>query len=268
MDKNICRFTPYHSDSNMVHIINFVLETKKQIYSKMKLESVYKIHYVYSGHGFIHTQNSIRKISAGDIFFTFPSMPFCIESRKGFSYIYISFLGKGGQMLLDRLNISINNYIFKNFKELGELWENGLKINENVSDLACEGILHYTLSVLANTILSEERASTDTSKTFLRIKKYIDDNFSNPALSLESIANELHYNPKYISGMFKKNMNVGFSSYLNTLRIQHSCTMINHGYTSVSDIAMLCGYTDSHYFSKVFKEKIGVSPRDFINKDE
>lgn len=58
-------------------------------------------------------------------------------------------------------------------------------------------------------------------------------------------------------------MRVGISEYVATLRIQQACTLLDQGFTSVKDIAFLCGYNDPLYFSKVFKAKTGVSPREY-----
>ena len=103
-----------------------------------------------------------------------------------------------------------------------------------------------------------------TEKTFLIIKKYIDDNFTSCDLSLNCISKELLYNPKYISGLFKKKMNIGLVEYINTIRIQYACTLISQGFTSVKELAVLSGYKDALYFSKVFKKKMGVSPKQYI----
>ena len=55
---------------------------------------------------------------------------------------------------------------------------------------------------------------------------------------------------------------------LNTVRIQHACTLIEQGFTSVSDIASCCGYADPEYFSKVFRGKMGVSPGAYIHSQK
>ena len=103
------------------------------------------------------------------------------------------------------------------------------------------------------------------TKEFLAdIQKYIDDNFFNQKLSLEMISKSLSYSPKYISSVFKKKFNVGITEYLNTIRIQNACTLMKQGFTSISDVSNQCGFADAQYFSKVFKQRTGLSPKAYI----
>lgn len=265
MIENICCFIPYHKDYQSIHTINLVLETKPQIYNSFKAEAVYKVHYVCGGSGFLHMLGKVYPLSAGDVFFTFPGNPFYIESKTDFSYMYISFLGARANMIMEKLNISNNNCYFSECGAIYEFWKNAFNINQELTDLISESVLLYTFSYIGNSILTFDKNMHKTEKTFLIIKKYIDDNFTSSALSLNSISKELLYNPKYISGLFKKEMNIGLVEYINTIRIQYACTLINQGFTSVKEIAALSGYRDALYFSKVFKKKMGLSPKQYIS---
>jgi AraC-like DNA-binding protein len=40
--------------------------------------------------------------------------------------------------------------------------------------------------------------------------------------------------------------------------------MLKQGFTSVSDVALRCGYPDAQYFSKVFKRRMNLSPREYM----
>ena len=40
--------------------------------------------------------------------------------------------------------------------------------------------------------------------------------------------------------------------------------MLKQGFTSVSDVALRCGYPDAQYFSKVFKRRMSLSPREYM----
>ncbi len=265
MFKNICNFIPYNSDAYSIHTINFVLETKEYPVYPLKAHSMYRAHYVRGGSGKLHISHQEIPLKQGDVFFTFPDMQFSIESFEDFSYMYISFLGSRSNMIMDKLKISQRNFLFSGCEELSFFWESGLPFNVEISDLLTESVLLYTFAYLGNRILPKESENRKKDTLSLRIKNYIDDNFSNPELSLEQISKEVSYSPKYISTVFKKSFAVGITEYINTVRIQNACTLINQGATSVNEISIQCGYADAQYFSKIFKKKIGLSPKAFIN---
>lgn len=260
MDKNVCRFIPKSNDTDMIHTINFVLETEPQEYKGLKTISVYRIHYIAAGEGLLHLPGAVHSLNPGDIFFSFPGMPYAIESVRDFKYMYISYIGVRANMIMDTLMINRKNCLFHGFTQLCDLWLHSIHVNTNVSDLRCEGVLLFTFSVLGETLLVDTPEKGGTH-TFLKMKKYVDDNFSDTELSLDKISEEFSYNKKYISFVFRNKLRIGFSEYLNTLRIQHACTLLDQGFTSVQDVAFLSGFKDPLYFSRVFKNQMGCSPR-------
>ena len=68
----------------------------------------------------------------------------------------------------------------------------------------------------------------------------------------------------YLSHLFKQKMNVGFSEYLRTLRINYAITLFDNGLDSIKNVALLSGFSDPLYFSSVFKKTVGKSPKDYI----
>ena len=263
MEQNICHFIPFRKDILSIHTINFVLETKQQQYTRLKTESTYKIYFVCSGNGYIHTAGKKTPLSQGDIFFTFPATSFAIESKDDFQYMYISFVGYRGNELMETLHINPQHFVFHNADEISDMWEKGLHANESVMDLMSESVLLYTFAFLKERLLPENKNPKQNHSVEL-IKKYIDEHFSDHNFSLENISHDLSYNKKYISYIFKKEIGTGIIDYLNTIRIQNACTMLEQGFTSISDIADRCGYSDAQYFSKVFKSRMGYAPKQHI----
>ena len=261
MPENMCFFIPFHKDYQSIHTINLVLETKPRKSNAFKSEAVYKVHLVCGGNGFLHTLGRVHALSEGDVFFTFPGNPFYIESKTDFSYMYISFLGIRTNEIMDKLNISKNNFLFKDMSELFDIWQDSIIDNKSLLHLRCEGILLYSFSMLGE---KEIETADKANDTVMFIKKYIDDNFSDKNLSVEKISREFSYNPKYVSGIFKKKFRIGISQYIKTLRIQKACMLMEQGFTSVKDISYQCGFTDQFYFSKVFKAKMNESPKEHI----
>jgi AraC-like DNA-binding protein len=222
------------------------------------------MYYVCSGQGRLHTLGKITPLTQGDLFFTFPAAPFAIETLENFTYMYISFVGQRGNIILDSLNINPGNFIFHKANQVQPFWENGVLANGQVMELMSEAVLLYTFAFLGNRLLPDSNTHKQTHSVDL-IKKYLDDHFSEHNFSLENISRELSYNKKYISTVFKKHFGIGIIDYLNTVRIQNACTMISQGFTSVNDIADRCGYSDAQYFSKIFKAKTGLAPTQYIS---
>lgn len=87
--------------------------------------------------------------------------------------------------------------------------------------------------------------------------------------SLDELAKLINRNPKYLSTTFKREVGVGLNEYINSARIQHSLTLLRNTDYSVSNIAMLVGFNDANYFTKVFTKEIGCTPsqyrKDFLN---
>lgn len=262
---NICHFVPFHKDYYSLSTVNFVLETEFKPFSKLKTDSLYKMYLVIEGKGFLHTVGDKTALSRGDVFFTFPAVPFEIESStEDFKYIYISFLGERGNMLLDELQISSENFIFHNFEHLIEFWSRCIVIGDQYLGIKSESVLLYSFADLGECLSKKSNSKQTHTKVYQLVKKYIDDNYADSGLSLEVISRELGYNKKYISTAFKKHMHVGVIKYLQTIRIQHACTLISQGFESISDIGLQSGFSDSLYFSKVFKSIMAVSPKQHI----
>lgn len=264
MVENICHFIPTQKDYHALRIINFVLETKKQVYEKLRTEAVYKMYYVRSGQGTLHLEGRQYALKEDDIFFTFPGAPFCLESGEDFTYYYITFIGLRGNMLLDKCGISHLNAVFHDGCQLAEVWKTGMEAAPELSSLSSEAVLLYTFAFLGNRLYvpEETRKANDIAG---RIKKYVEDHYFEVDFSLEKMSRELSYNAKYMSHVFKKRFGVGVVEYLNTVRIQNARAMMAQGFTGIGDIAAQCGYSDAQYFSKLFKKKTGNSPKNYIH---
>ncbi len=256
---SVCHFIPEHKDNISVQIINFVLETEKKLASNQKTSSVYMMNYVLEGEGVFHTQRGSYPLTKGDIFFCLPASPYAIESGDDFQYMYISFLGTRANIIMDELKISAQNCVFQGFDHLAPFWKQAIDSSPAFSGLRSEGLLLYTFSFLKNDLQADAEESPDVTTAL--IKKYIDEHANDPDLSVEKISNDLIYNKKYISISFKKKYKIGIAEYINTVRIQTACKLMEQGLSNIAEIAFLCGYKDPLYFSKVFKTHLGCSPR-------
>lgn len=264
MDNNICRFLPTNSDSGEINILNFVYETEKQLPMNLRYDTVFKMHLVVRGRGAVCVFGDRYEISEGDLFFTFPASEYSLESGEDFEYMYISCFGLRINKITDKLGINKRNFVFRGMESLVSLWRGSIYDNKTTFNLKCEGLLLYSFSCIAT---EEQDFSGDGTRNVLYIKKYIDENFADKELSLDMLSERFSYSGKYISKLFKTELGVGISQYINTLRVHKAQALVEQGFTSVKDIAARCGFSDQFYFSRVFKEKTGDSPKEFILKN-
>lgn len=100
-----------------------------------------------------------------------------------------------------------------------------------------------------------------TTKVLLEQTKYfIEKNYTDSNLSVKSISKELHVSSTYLSTIFKKEMNMSIVAYITKLRLEKSKNLLKSTNRTACSIAELVGYSDSNYFSYVFKKEYGVSP--------
>ncbi|MBQ4145533.1 MAG: helix-turn-helix transcriptional regulator [Clostridia bacterium] len=219
----------------------------------------------YGGGAILNQGRQRKNIKTGDVFFIFPAVSYTLEGDDEFEFMYISFVGTRANALMERYGISSRNFVFSEENNLLDLWKRGLSLSNSVTEIVAESLVLYTLAIVRNEFLTdEENDMAKAQDRFLLVKKYIDENFSDPELSLEKLSGEFSYNKKYLSSAFKKLFRVSLSDYLCTVRINHACVLIDRNYKSISDIAFLCGFSDPMHFSKVFKKKMTMSPREYI----
>lgn len=99
---------------------------------------------------------------------------------------------------------------------------------------------------------------------------YIEDNFSNYELALNSLAFRLGITGNYLSGLFKKQLGMNFSVYVEQVRIRHAEELLLETAATIDEIAQQVGYTNSDSFRRAFRRVRGVSPSGFrasVEKD-
>jgi len=85
-------------------------------------------------------------------------------------------------------------------------------------------------------------------------------------LSLEQIAREAGYSPTYFTTLFKKETNYSPLSYFSHLKILKACEFLDYTRMKIKEISFHFGYSDPYYFTKDFKKKMGMSPRQYRNR--
>jgi two-component system response regulator YesN len=87
----------------------------------------------------------------------------------------------------------------------------------------------------------------------------IQENYSDPDLSLSAMSRKLSFNSSYLSRAFKEFTGKTFSEYLIEMRINTARAILERSDCKAYQLAQLVGIPDPNYFTKCFKKVIGVS---------
>lgn len=95
-----------------------------------------------------------------------------------------------------------------------------------------------------------------------KVVNHIDLNLMSD-LSLRNLAAEYCVNPSYLSSLFKKEMSVTITAYVNQQRMKQAIRYLNTSNMQIQNIAADVGISDVNYFSKLFKKATGKTPSEY-----
>lgn len=96
---------------------------------------------------------------------------------------------------------------------------------------------------------------------------YIDFHYAEP-ITLSGLAARFSVSDSYLSSRFMQETGQNFVSYVNSVRINYSCTLLRQLQISMQKVAELCGFSSSNYFARVFHQQMGISPTEFRKQSQ
>ena len=121
-------------------------------------------------------------------------------------------------------------------------------------------IIPYMVQSYCN--LVEKRNMSSYSEPVRQILVTIDASLIGD-LSLKRFANELFLNTSYLSGLFKNEVGITLTDYVNKNRIAYAKKLLKSTSLSIQDVATQSGIPDIHYFTRLFRRDTGMTPREF-----
>jgi len=111
--------------------------------------------------------------------------------------------------------------------------------------------------------IRSEKNESQSGTVLKRAIEYIEKNYTNEALSLNKVAEEVNVSANYLSSVFSQSMQKTFIEYVTTKRMEKAKKLLKSTDAPTSEISQTVGYKDAHYFSFVFKKTVGMSPREY-----
>ena len=95
-----------------------------------------------------------------------------------------------------------------------------------------------------------------------KVCAYVDENLS-ADISLETAADFAGVSSFYLSKLFKEEKVETFINYISDKRLEKSRQLLEQTELSIKEITAEVGYNDQNYFSRIFKSKYGLSPKEY-----
>ena len=133
-----------------------------------------------------------------------------------------------------------------------------LKTIKEIDQLSVEAIFTFTGKVHE---VKEDRFS----KTITNCKNYIYNN-RYEKLTHDDVANHAELSHSYLSILFKKEVGISVSDYIQQVKIVEAKNLIEYTNTPLSEIGSLLNFSDQSYFTKVFKKHMGLTPKQYKEK--
>lgn len=101
-----------------------------------------------------------------------------------------------------------------------------------------------------------------------KIEHHILENYPDCGYDVSLYLSSLPFSPEYLKKLFKKETGLTPHQYLTDKRLESAADMLSSFYRkwNISETARLCGFSEPLYFSRLFKRKFGMSPRDYVSQ--
>lgn len=185
------------------------------------------------------------------------------SSKDAWSIYWIHFSGNYAATLYKRFSVSNQEAVKIAFDEnriivLNEI----IKLLENDFDDEKIELTHFKLigllSSLCYTNTLENNIDDAISHSIIFMKKNL-----NEILTIEALANQACYSVSRYSELFKQKTGYSPIQYFIRLKIQKSCEYLHFTNLNIKEIAKEVGFDDPYYFSRSFKNQIGLSPMQY-----
>ncbi len=234
--------------------------TNKRMYSS------HSLHYVVNGSGFFAVEDEkTRLLGAGDIFYVNPGtlVTYYPNPDDPWRYVGISTTAPSASRFFPTVGLSFPCALpaCPTNEEIGEAIK--ASVNRKMRGesggfelLACL----YRVFAILESHFGKNPPANDGSLYISHVKEYIENHYSDSALRISEIAEELHLSHPYLCRIFRRHTGCSVSSYLTDFRLSVARRLLTESNYPVGEIAFLCGYTDPIHFSKMYKRQYGLSP--------
>lgn len=262
-----------------ITLVHMGKEVCKPYHAFAGTRNEYIIHFILSGRGFYSANGSTWPLSQGQMFLVYPNdaVVYCADSGEPWSYCWIGFSGSQTESILKQCGFSKNrliapapdpDIILPCFEELFEhtalTFADGLyreSVLLKILSLLCR---HFTQSCLDGDM---QQCSYSGNTYVNQAIDYISGMYIQ-GITVSDIASHIGISRSHLNHLFQAALHISAQSFLIDFRMNKAANLLANTAMSIKEVSHHAGYSDPLVFSKAFKRKFGISPKEYRTYEE
>lgn len=259
--------------ADVFRLISFIPRETYGPHAHLRIE----INYVKKGNCILHLDQKSITFHEGELMFITPNVKHKFEAgNKGTQLMQLEFLPDlFSRFVLDMRteenhNISFTSFLFSGKYQVMKI-VNDMRIVRIIQDIICElqtRSFYYDYQVILLYIELQIQIYRYVKEHFFPghgneiLKKAIDymHQHYHSNITIEEIASHSGVTGRYLRRLFAHELNTSPVDYLNQVRVNRALSLLKTTDLSVKEISFQCGFRSPQYFSRIFKQFIGLPP--------
>jgi AraC-like DNA-binding protein len=227
----------------------------------------YQINYITEGEGIMETKFGHYQVKPGSILLVYPGQwhRYKPSADTGWTEHYIGFSGTYARYLFQNSEILCNH---PSVLSLG-FHDNLMQLFNQIIDLVhdekpgfqyvCTGLLIQLLGNILYMIKNQGFNGKEIERKIRHARMRLQEQYSEP-VDMERLALSCNMGYSHFRKMFKKYTGMSPLQYHNMFRLQKAKELLSESDKPIKKIALELGFQSEHYFTRLFKKKMGVTP--------
>lgn len=240
----------------------FLLERKSAMFKNTEARGHDSISVCLAGERTIRYNDTTITISTGDVLYIPANTEYVIEmaEERGLTVHFINYsymLNKENGPCVIHTEDSAK--VESHFKTMYDIW----KEKKHGYRYLCTAQLHDLLYYLSLVAATQGLGKPHTDRDIERAANYIHRHFRSNTIEVQELAKMSNMSESNFRKLFKTAYGVSPKQYIMNLQLESASQLLQSRLYSVAEAGERSGFSDTKYFSRVFKQHFGVSPREY-----